>query len=74
MIELDAVRRHYRMSGQTVRALDGVSLRIERGEYVAITGASGSGKSTLLNLLGCLDRPDSGRYTLDGVELGRLDD
>ena len=74
MIELDAVRRHYRMSGQTVRALDGVSLRIERGEYVAITGASGSGKSTLLNLLGCLDRPDSGRYTLDGVEIGRLDD
>jgi putative ABC transport system ATP-binding protein len=74
MIQLNEVQRHYRMSGQTVRALDGVSLRIERGEYVAVTGASGSGKSTLLNMLGCLDRPDSGSYTLDGVDVAALDD
>ncbi|HRN59676.1 MAG TPA: ATP-binding cassette domain-containing protein, partial [Chiayiivirga sp.] len=59
MIELDAVTRHYRMSGQTVRALDGVDLAIRAGEYVTLTGPSGSGKSTLLNVIGCLDRPDS---------------
>jgi putative ABC transport system ATP-binding protein len=74
MIELDAVTRHYRMSGQTVRALDGVDLAIRAGEYVTLTGPSGSGKSTLLNVLGCLDRPDSGSYRLDGIEVRTLDD
>ncbi|HMN35130.1 MAG TPA: ABC transporter ATP-binding protein [Chiayiivirga sp.] len=74
MIELDAVTRHYRMSGQTVRALDGVDLAIHAGEYVTLTGPSGSGKSTLLNVLGCLDRPDSGSYRLDGIEVRTLDD
>jgi len=74
MIELQAVERSYAMDGQSVRALDGVDLRIERGEFVAITGASGSGKSTLLNLLGCLDRPSAGRYTLDGTDVAGLDD
>ncbi len=74
MIELDAVTRHYRMSGQTVRALDGVDLSIRAGEYVTLTGPSGSGKSTLLNVLGCLDRPDSGSYRLDGIEVRTLDD
>jgi putative ABC transport system ATP-binding protein len=74
MIDLHGVSRRYPMNGQVVRALDGVDLRIARGEYVAITGASGSGKSTLLNLLGCLDRPDGGRYLLDGVDVAGLDD
>lgn len=62
----------YRMGGETVRALDGVSVRIERGEYVAIMGPSGSGKSTLMNVLGGLDRPSSGRYILDGEEVSQL--
>ena len=74
MIELEAVSRHYRMSGQTVRALDGVDLRVAAGEFLALTGASGSGKSTLLNILGCLDRPDAGSYRLDGIEVRTLDD
>ncbi|HPA01032.1 MAG TPA: ABC transporter ATP-binding protein [Chiayiivirga sp.] len=74
MIELESVTRHYRMSGQAVRALDGVDLAIRAGEYVTLTGPSGSGKSTLLNVLGCLDRPDSGSYRLDGIEVRTLDD
>lgn len=74
MIELEAVERCYPMSGQRVLALAGVNLTIERGEFVAITGASGSGKSTLLNVLGCLDRPDAGRYRLSGIDVGSLDD
>lgn len=74
MIELQQVERRYVMSGQVVRALDGVDLRIAQGEFVAITGASGSGKSTLLNVLGCLDHPDAGRYRLEGVDVATLDD
>ncbi len=74
MIELVDVRRTFVVGDQTVRALDGVSLRIEPGEYVSIMGPSGSGKSTLLNVLGLLDRPTSGTYLLEGRDTTRLSD
>ncbi|MBI3819930.1 MAG: ABC transporter ATP-binding protein [Planctomycetes bacterium] len=68
------VRKEYPMGENTVIALDGLDLRIGRGEYWAIMGTSGSGKSTLLNILGCLDRPSSGRLTLAGRDVAALDD
>lgn len=74
MIRLEGLSRHYRVGGEVIRALDGLDLRIERGEYIAIMGASGSGKSTLMNILGLLDRPTSGRYLFDGQDVGRLSD
>ena len=74
MIELRNVHRHYAMSGQTVRALEDVSLGIGAGEFVAITGQSGSGKSSLLNILGCLDHPTSGHYLIEGRDVATLDD
>lgn len=74
MIELQQVSRRYVMSGQTVQALDAIDLSIAPGAFVAITGASGSGKSTLLNILGCLDRPCTGRYCLDGRDVASFDD
>jgi ABC-type lipoprotein export system ATPase subunit len=74
MIELQDVGRTYlRPGGEPVAALRGVSLRIERGDFLAIVGSSGSGKSTLMNVLGLLDRPDTGRYLLDGEDVARLD-
>ncbi|MFC1979603.1 ABC transporter ATP-binding protein [Chloroflexota bacterium] len=74
MIGLDNITKVYRMGKVEVYALNGVSLSIKEGEMVAIIGASGSGKSTLLNLIGCLDRPTSGMYLLDGVDVSGLND
>lgn len=74
MIELQGIARQYPLRGQIVAALRGVDLKISKGEFVAITGASGSGKSTLLNVLGCLDRPSSGNYILEGHNVAGLDD
>lgn len=69
LIELTAVRKVYEVGESRIEALKSVSLTIERGEYVAVIGPSGSGKSTLMNTLGCLDRPSSGSYLLDGEEI-----
>jgi putative ABC transport system ATP-binding protein len=66
--------RHYVVGGEVVRALDGVSFAIGRGEFLAIVGQSGSGKSTLMNLLGCLDTPTAGSYRLNGVDVQGLTD
>jgi len=72
ILELTDVHKHYQNGDTTVRALDGVSLSIERGEFVAIMGQSGSGKSTLMNIIGCLDRPTSGSYRVLGKEAANL--
>ncbi len=72
MIELKDVRRTYRKGSEEIHALAGVSLRIEPGEFVAVTGPSGSGKSTLMHIIGLLDRPDGGSYTLEGRAVDAL--
>jgi putative ABC transport system ATP-binding protein len=74
IIRIVDLHRAYRMGGEEIRALDGVSLTMLRNEYVAIMGPSGSGKSTLMNLLGCLDTPTGGEYWLNGLEVSRLSD
>ena len=74
LIELRDIEKIYDMGAEKVRALNGVSLEIERGEYVAIMGSSGSGKSTLMNLLGCLDTPSAGSYHLNGTAVEELND
>jgi putative ABC transport system ATP-binding protein len=74
LIRIQNLARRYVMGTETVHALRGVSVNIERGEYLAIMGPSGSGKSTLMNLLGCLDTPSDGHYELNGKDVARMSD
>ncbi|HEY6897634.1 MAG TPA: ABC transporter ATP-binding protein [Rhodocyclaceae bacterium] len=74
MIQLSGIQRDYRVGDEEVHALRGIDLKIEQGEYLSIMGPSGSGKSTLLNILGLLDRPNAGRYALDGRDVTGLSD
>ena len=73
VVALRAIRKIYHLGGEDIAAVDGVSLEIAGGDFVAIMGASGSGKSTLLNILGCLDQPTDGEYLLDGEDVAKLD-
>ena len=74
VIALDEVHKTYALGDIAVAALRGISLRVQRGEYVAIVGASGSGKSTLMNIIGCLDHPTSGGYRLNGLDVSGMDE
>src|SRR5437764_13892354 len=74
LIEMSHITKTYKMGEQEVHALRDVSLRIERGEFVAIMGPSGGGKTTLMNVMGCLDRPTSGTYVLEGRDVSTLSD
>ena len=72
LIRIRNITKHYRVGVEEIRALDGVDIDIAPNEYVAIMGSSGSGKSTLMNILGCLDRPTSGTYELDGKRVSSM--
>jgi putative ABC transport system ATP-binding protein len=72
LIKIRNIRKHYTVGVENIRALDGVDINISQNEYVAIMGTSGSGKSTLMNILGCLDRPTSGTYELDGYLVSHM--
>ena len=73
-IKLTGIRKVYKIGGEELAALDGIDLSIHQGEFAALMGPSGSGKSTLMNILGCLDRPSTGSYLLDGEEVAGLSD
>ncbi|MFT4093193.1 MAG: ABC transporter ATP-binding protein [Niabella sp.] len=72
ILEIQELKREFRVGVETVRALKGISFDVKQGEFLTIMGSSGSGKTTLLNILGCLDKPSSGKYLLDGVDVGSL--
>jgi putative ABC transport system ATP-binding protein len=74
IIKIENISKIYQVGSQEVRALDGVSLSIQRNEYVAIMGPSGSGKSTLMNMLGCLDTPTNGKYILNQIDVSKMED
>lgn len=74
IIQIKSLMKTYKLGGETVHALNNVSIEIDKGEFLAIIGPSGSGKSTLMNMIGCLDRPESGTYLLDGKDIGKMDD
>jgi putative ABC transport system ATP-binding protein len=74
LLAVEDVTRLYEVGGEEVRALDGVTFEVARGEYLAVVGQSGSGKSTLMNILGCLDTPSSGRYAINGADVAGLSD
>ncbi|MEL6821441.1 MAG: ATP-binding cassette domain-containing protein, partial [Calditrichota bacterium] len=73
-LQVRDIHKTYHLEGETIRALRGVSLYIDKNEYVAIMGASGSGKSTMMNLLGCLDVPTKGQYLLEGKDVSKYSD
>jgi len=74
MIDVSGINKTFILGDSKVHALANINLRIEQGEYLSVMGPSGSGKSTLMNMLGLLDRPNTGRYLLNGVDTGSLDE
>lgn len=72
-IQLKNIKKTFHLGGETVRALDGISLTVDRGDFLAIIGTSGSGKSTLMNIIGCLDQADHGEYFLEGLRVSQMD-
>jgi len=74
IIRIEGITRHYRIGQETVKALNGVDLSVQKNEYVALMGPSGSGKSTLMNIIGCLDTPTAGRYFLNGPDVAGMSD
>src|SRR5213078_4783140 len=72
VIQLDNIQKTYQTGEVEVKAVRGVTLEVHPGEFVALMGASGSGKSTMMNIIGCLDRPTSGKYFLDGIDVSQL--
>ncbi|MGG3562996.1 ABC transporter ATP-binding protein [Neobacillus rhizosphaerae] len=74
IIQIKDLMKTYKLGGETVHALNNVSIEIDKGEFLAIIGPSGSGKSTLMNMIGCLDRPQSGKYLLAGKDIGKMND
>ncbi|MBO9130849.1 ABC transporter ATP-binding protein [Bacillus sp. 165] len=72
MIQINSMTKKYELGGETVMALKDISLTIQQGDFISIIGPSGSGKSTFMNMIGCLDRPDTGEYLLDGEQVGKM--